>query len=68
MTAADWLNLHGLDPHSFYAYASYALALALIVIEVVLVLLRERAILGHLGWPKRDPRVNTAATWRQPPP
>lgn len=62
----EWLDVLALGGHAPYVWGSFAAALALILIEVVLLLLRQRAILGHLGWPRRDPQIKTPITSARP--
>ncbi len=45
-----WLDFLALGGHGLYLWGSYAAALALAFTELVLLHLRRRAILGHLGW------------------
>lgn len=41
--------------HDIYLWSSYAAAIVLVLIEFVLLVIRQRAILGHLGWPRGGP-------------
>ena len=45
-----WLDFIMMGGHALYIWGSYAVALALALTELVLLHLRRRAILGHLGW------------------
>ena len=45
-----WLDFVAMGGHGPYVWGSYGVALALILTEIVVVLLRKRAILGHLGY------------------
>ena len=40
--------------HSLYLCAAYIVGLALVAIEIILVEIRERTILAHLGWTSAD--------------
>lgn len=51
--------------HALYVWGTYAVGLALLLVEVVLLLLRKRTILGHLGWRKRGSRSNAAIKQRR---
>ncbi len=45
-----WLDFLEMGGYALYVWGSYAVALALVLTELALLLLRKRAILGHLGW------------------
>jgi heme exporter protein D len=49
MTGANWLDFLWAD-HSAYLWGSYIAGLLLVLMEVALLVIRERTILGHLGW------------------
>jgi len=52
-TAVIWerlLEFLAMGGFALYVWGSYAAALAVVLIEIVLLILRKRAILGHLGW------------------
>jgi heme exporter protein CcmD len=44
-----WLDLSAVDGYTLYVWGAYAVAPVLIVMEVILLLLRQRTILEHLG-------------------
>lgn len=48
-----WLEFLQMGGYALYVWGSYLVAPALVLIELVLLLLRKREILGHLGW-RRD--------------
>ena len=48
-----WLEFLQMGGYALHVWGSYLLVPALVLIELVLLLLRKRAILGHLGW-RRD--------------
>lgn len=50
MTWSGWPDFLAMGGYALYVWGSYAGALALVVTELALLLLRKRAILGHLGW------------------
>ena len=45
-----WPDFFAMGDHGPYVWGSYGVALGLILTEIVVVLLRKRAILGHLGY------------------
>ena len=49
-----WLDFLAMGGHALYVCGSYAVALALALTELVLLHLRRRSILGHLGWNNRE--------------
>jgi heme exporter protein D len=49
MTVEAWLDFLAMGGYALYVWGSYAVGLALAATELVLLLLRKRAILGHLG-------------------
>ncbi len=49
-----WFDFLAMGGYALYVWGSYAAALALVLIETTLLLLRKRAILGHLGWSNDD--------------
>ena len=56
-TAVIWERLHeflAMGGFALYVWGSYAVALAVVLIEIVLLILRKRSILGHLGWTGAD--------------
>lgn len=50
MTWDAWREFFAMGGYALYVWGSYAVALALAVTELAVLLLRKRAILGHLGW------------------
>ena len=50
MTEAGWLSFLPIGEYALYIWGSYLVALALMLVEFVLLVLRGKAILGHLGW------------------
>jgi len=50
MTSSGWLDFLAMGSDAIYVFGAYAVALALFVTELALLLLRTRAIRGHLGW------------------
>lgn len=50
MNWEGWYDFLSMGGYALYVWGSYAVALALIVTELVLLTLRRRTILGHLGW------------------
>ena len=44
-----WLDCLASD-QGLYLWGSYAIALGLVATEIALLAIRERTILGHLGW------------------
>lgn len=53
MTFPDWLNVLWADD-SLYFFVGSVVSVLLVVMEMLLLRLREKAILGHLGWQDRD--------------
>ncbi len=49
-----WLDFLEMGGYALYVWGSYAAGLALALTEFVLLLLRKRTILGHLGWKNAD--------------
>lgn len=45
-----WLDFLAMGGYAVYVWGAYGVALALVLTELTLLLLRKRAILGHLGW------------------
>jgi heme exporter protein D len=60
MSGSTWFDFLFAD-HSLYLWGSYLVGLALVAIEIVLLVIRERTIRGHLGWTGLDP-ARSAAT------
>lgn len=50
MTEAWWLSFLQTGENDLYVWGSYLVAIALVLVEIVLLLLRGKTILGHLGW------------------
>ena len=53
MTWDRWLEFLQMGGYALHVWGSYLLVPALVLIELVLLRLRKREILGHLGW-RRD--------------
>lgn len=53
MSGFPWLDFLWAG-HSLYLWGSYLAALGVVLVEVALLALRERTILGHLGWSGPD--------------
>lgn len=54
MTSPIWLEFFWAN-RDLYLWGSYLVGTTLIVVELVLLVLRERTIAGHLGWSGIDP-------------
>lgn len=48
-----WLEFLQMGGYALHVWGSYLVVPALVLIELVLLRLRKREILGHLGW-RRD--------------
>ena len=55
MTWVGWLDFFEMGGYALYVWGSYAVGLALVLTELALLLLRRRAIVGHLGWNGSSP-------------
>lgn len=53
MNVSDWLGVYWADD-ALYFFVGGVVSVLLVVLEVLLLRLRERAILGHLGWKDCD--------------
>lgn len=53
MSSSAWLDFLQTD-HNLYLWGSYTVGLVLVLIEFSLLVIRERTILGHLGWTDLD--------------
>lgn len=49
MNWASWSDFFAMGGYALYVWGSYVVTLVLIVLELVLLALRRRAILQHLG-------------------
>jgi hypothetical protein len=63
MSGSAWLDFLRSD-HSIYLLGSYIVGLVLVLIEIALLVIRERTILGHLGWTDLDPPRPAATSSR----
>lgn len=50
---SEWMSLFWAD-ESLYFFVGSVVTVLLVVLEMLLLRLREKAILGHLGWKDRD--------------
>ena len=50
MTENVWLGILQVGENALYLWGSYLVVLALVLTEIVLLFLRGKTILGHLGW------------------
>ena len=55
MNWASWEDFFAMGGYGLYVWGSYAVTFILIVLEVVLLALRRRTILQHLGAQERIP-------------
>ncbi|MDD5176529.1 MAG: heme exporter protein CcmD [Sterolibacterium sp.] len=46
----QWLEFLQMGGYAFHVWGSYLLVPVLMLVEIVLLLLRKRSIIGHLGW------------------
>lgn len=53
MSWDQWLEFMQMGGYALHVWGSYLVVPALMLMELVLLRLRKRAILGHLGW-RRD--------------
>lgn len=53
MSVPEWMGLLWADD-SLYFFVGSVVSVLLVVLEMLLLRLREKAILGHLGWEDRD--------------
>ena len=53
-----WLEFLQMGGYALHVWGSYLVVPALMLIELVLLFIRKREILGHLGW-RRDELENT---------
>jgi heme exporter protein CcmD len=50
MNGQGWMELMQFGSYALHVWGSYLAVPAVMLIELVLLLLRRREILGHLGW------------------
>lgn len=53
MNVQEWMGILWVDD-SLYFFVGSVVSVLLVVLEMLLLRMREKAILGHLGWKDRD--------------